>query len=361
MTHASLFSGIGGFDLSASWMGWKNLFTCEIDPFCNTILEYYFQNSKHYEDIKKTDFTEWRGKVDVLTGGFPCQPFSIAGKRKGKTDDRYLWPEMLRAIREIQPDWVVCENVDGIISMVQPGSEFEVESQFAMFEEDHTETVLEQEYVIETICRDIECEGYSVQPVIIPACAVGAPHRRYRVWFIAHRNSDDAGRYGYGETGCSAGKDKEIEKQRKRIRNEFERTCEERIASNSSCKRQSIGNDPEYEREIQSIEERAQYNRETDGLCSIKTSSNSTSERHKERTKYQTVEYMQNNGFAAFPTQSPVLCGDDGFSGGLDGITFLKWRNESIKSYGNTIVPQVVYEIFKSIKKVNEILKFKTT
>lgn len=101
-THGSLFSGIGGPEIAAEEMGWKNMFHCEINPFGRKILDYWFPNSKSYEDITKTNFTEWRGKINVLTGGFPCQPFSCAGQRKGAEDDRYLWPEMLRAIREIQ-------------------------------------------------------------------------------------------------------------------------------------------------------------------------------------------------------------------------------------------------------------------
>lgn len=101
ITHASLFSGIGGAELAASWMGWENVFHCEINPFCRRVLEYWFPNSTSYEDITKTDFTPWRGRIDILTGGFPCQPFSLAGSRKGAEDDRYLWPHMLRAVREI--------------------------------------------------------------------------------------------------------------------------------------------------------------------------------------------------------------------------------------------------------------------
>lgn len=126
ITHASLFSGIGAPELAAHWMGWKNLFHCEIQEFQRKVLEYWFPNSVSYEDITKTDFTEWRGKVDILTGGFPCQPFSVAGKRLGAEDDRALWSEMLRAIREIQPTWVVGENVAGILSMVQPGETVKV-------------------------------------------------------------------------------------------------------------------------------------------------------------------------------------------------------------------------------------------
>ena len=95
MTHASLFSGIGGFDYAAALLGWINIFDCEIDAFCRKVLEYHFPNSVHYGDITKQIFKEWRGKIDVLSGGFPCQPFSLAGQRKGADDNRYLWPEML--------------------------------------------------------------------------------------------------------------------------------------------------------------------------------------------------------------------------------------------------------------------------
>lgn len=169
-THGSLFSGIGGPEIAAEEMGWKNMFHCEINPFGRKILDYWFPNSKSYEDITKTNFTEWRGKINVLTGGFPCQPFSCAGQRKGAEDDRYLWPEMLRAIREIQPDWVVGENVAGILSMVQPGSETALGREESLFGEVDRKRILHrQEYVVETVCNDLEREGYFVQPVVIPA------------------------------------------------------------------------------------------------------------------------------------------------------------------------------------------------
>ncbi len=161
MTHASLFSGIGGFDLAAEWAGWTNLFNCEIDPFCQKVLKYHFPNAEQYSDIRTTDFTIWRDRIDVLTGGFPCQPFSLAGKRKGTEDERYLWPEMLRAIREIRPRWVVGENVYGILNWSDG-------------------------LVFEQVCSDLEHEGYEVQAYILPAAGVGAPHKRDRVWFVAY-------------------------------------------------------------------------------------------------------------------------------------------------------------------------------
>ena len=188
MTHGSLFSGIGGAEAAAEWMGWENLFHCEINPFGRKVLEYWYPNSISYEDITKTDFTEWNGRIDVLTAGFPCQPFSVAGQRKGADDDRYLWPQVVRAIHEIRPAWVVGENVAGILTMVQPSEEVEVGSGFTLFgETDRKRVLLRKEYVIETVCRDLEREGYEVQPFVIPACAVGAPHRRDRVWIVARR------------------------------------------------------------------------------------------------------------------------------------------------------------------------------
>lgn len=146
LTHGSLFSGIGGFDIAAEWMGWQNAFHCEINEFCTTILNYHFPNAEHYTDITKTDFSKWRGCIDVLSGGFPCQPFSVAGQRKGADDDRYLWPEMLRAIREIKPTWVIGENVGGIITMVQPGKTLELGCSTSLFGEDYEDEEMHHMY-----------------------------------------------------------------------------------------------------------------------------------------------------------------------------------------------------------------------
>ena len=159
MTHGSLFSGIGGFDLAAAWAGWTNVFNCEIDPFCRRVLKYHFPESEQYGDIKTTDFTVWRDCIDVLTGSFP---FSLAGKRKGTADDRYLWPAMLGVVRTVRPRWVVGENVLGIVNWSQG-------------------------MVFEQVCADLEAAGYEVQAYLIPAAGVGAPHLRYRTWFVAHR------------------------------------------------------------------------------------------------------------------------------------------------------------------------------
>ncbi len=161
LKHGSLFSGIGGFDLAAEWMGWDNVFHCEIETLQQLILKHNFPKSKLYNDIRKTDFTIYRGIINILTGGFPCQPFSLAGQKLGIDDPRHLWPQMLRAIREIQPEWVVGENVFGIINW---GGGM----------------------VFEQVQADLEAQGYEVQPYILPACGKDALHRCDRVFFVAH-------------------------------------------------------------------------------------------------------------------------------------------------------------------------------
>lgn len=208
MNHASLFSGIGGAEVAASMMGWQNLFHCEIQEFPRKVLDYWFPNSESYEDITKTDFTKWHGKVDVLTGGFPCQPFSLAGRRKGADDNRYLWPQMLRAIRQIHPTWVVGENVNGIKTMVESCQVTQMGRTDYLFEENHLYRE-ESRFTLDKICADLEAEGYSVQPIVIPACSVGAPHRRDRVWIVAHTQCDGPSSQGHGNQRARAKKSEE--------------------------------------------------------------------------------------------------------------------------------------------------------
>lgn len=328
MVHASLFSGLGAADLAAHWIGWENAFWCETNDFCRQILQYWFPKSKGYGNIKETDFTSWWGKIDVLTGGFPCQPFSVAGQRKGSADDRYLWPEMLRAIREIRPDWVVGENVAGIISMVQPGCEVTVESQTSLFEAFDKEMLLEQEYVVATICRDIEQEGYSVQPVVIPACAVGAPHRRDRVFFIAYRTN--AGVEGMQQTG-------------------EDQVYQSGIITDTQCQRSG-----QIREEVQTKQSGGDRINGIGGKRHAPYTYGEQSEntlRTRRGVAQSSNPYIE-NFWEGFPTQSPVCSGDDGLSSRLDGITFPRWRTESIKGYGNAIVPQVMYEIFKAIETI---------
>jgi DNA (cytosine-5)-methyltransferase 1 len=285
MTHGSLFSGIGGFDLAAEWMGWDNIFHCEWNDFGKKVLNYYWPQSISYHDITKTDFTIHRGRIDVLTGGFPCQPYSTAGKRLGKEDERHLWPEMLRAIREIKPRWIVGENVLGLVSW-------------------------NGGMVFEEVCAELEAEGYEVQPYVLPAAGVNAPHQRYRVWFVAY--SDD-NRISNGF--------REVQKEN----GEISKRNNDAKSSNSD-----------------SFNDVADSNSFISKGKHIKQSKQGEFNRQDSR--------ITKSNFEEFPVEAPICNGDDGLSERLDAITFPKWRNESIKAGGNAIVPQVAYQIFKAIQ-----------
>lgn len=155
-----LFSGIGGFSLAAHWAGFTTQVFCERDPFCQTVLRKHWPSVPIISDIREFDGTQYKG-AELLTGGFPCQPFSVAGKRLGNQDYRFLWPEMLRVIREVKPTWIVGENVAGIINMELDG-----------------------------VLSDLENEGYATQAFVLPACAVNAPHKRNRVWMVGYSKHD---------------------------------------------------------------------------------------------------------------------------------------------------------------------------
>ena len=327
--HGSLFSGIGGFDLAAEWMGWQNVFHCEWMPFPRKVLNHYWPNSISYEDITKTDFSIHRGTIDILTGGFPCQPYSSAGKRLGKEDERHLWPHMLRAIREIEPTFVVGENVRGL-------------------------TNWNGGVVFEEVCSDLEACGYEVQPLLLPACAVGAPHRRDRVWFVAYSKNSRHRRRMREE--CSNGEWELLQNKsgRSEMGSQTERCSRERTASDSDVSEQT-NNEGTNGTEADEIwrQNESYVPRE---LCSNGMASDSSNIRSEhaledgelERRRFRLT--YKRNIWDSFPSQSPICGADDGIPNQLDGITFSKWRKESIKGYGNAIVPQVAYQIFKSIQ-----------
>jgi DNA (cytosine-5)-methyltransferase 1 len=346
MRHGSLFSGIGGFDLASEWMGWENVFHCEWNPFGQKVLNYYWPNAITYHDITKTDFTIHRGRIDIITGGFPCQPYSSAGKRLGKEDERHLWPEMLRAIREIQPTWVVGENVRGL-------------------------TNWNGGLVFDEVQAELEAQGYQITPFLLPACAVNAPHRRDRIWFIAYSasaskranelrclrsengeidregsqtihdaigsngiegttsNSELKGLQGCTDTGKVSGKEGALGGKRSKSTIEFATINQESNDTNSNC----IGQIRQWEQG--SIDKQGKG-------------------RKKRFGKLGNNEF---NRWEKFPTVTPICNGNDGISDRLDSITFSKWRQESIKAGGNAVVPQVVYQIFKAIEKYNELDK----
>jgi DNA (cytosine-5)-methyltransferase 1 len=163
-THLDLFSGIGGFALAAKWNGYRTVGFCDNEPYAQAVLRKHWPEVPCHKDIREVRGDLYAG-VTLLTGGFPCQPFSVAGKQRGKDDNRYLWPEMLRVIREARPAWIIGENVAGIVNLA-----------------------------LDTVCADLEAEGYEVEPIIIPACGVEAPHKRDRIWIVA--NAEQQGRQG---------------------------------------------------------------------------------------------------------------------------------------------------------------------
>ena len=281
MRHGSLFSGIGGFDLASEWMGWENIFQVEWDSFCQKVLAKNFPNVKRYGDIKEFDGTKYRGLIDIISGGFPCQPFSVAGKRKGEKDDRFLWPEMLRVIGEIEPLFIIGENVANLLSM-------------------------ENGKIFDRILADLENKGYKTEQYIIPACSVGAWHRRDRIWIIAH----------------SVNGKHRINKVPDRKENEIQKLDREAICSRMPFRTTSINSNNRSQR---TKREQPKEVQELEGF-----------QRGKDQRIYADWERRPD-------LFTPILCRS------YDGLPF---GMDRVKGLGNAIVPQVVYQIFKAIEQI---------
>ena len=330
-----------------------------------------------------------------------CQPFSFAGKRRGADDDRYLWPYMFRCIDQVQPDWVIGENVAGILTMVEQGKVVKLEDTPTLFGEN--DIVHRYEYratfTIERICKDLEAHGYEVQPILIPACAVGAPHKRDRVFIVGHKIASDTkkqqsermqseqsetsrekqvefGGRG-GENGCewtsadtdSAGQsasDKQSGRERqtldgKRIGKSLNGTGRFGVfqLSTDTDSQRGCEVDEQMESELSDGEESVSNGWKRDvtdtditGFQEEGTELETTGTRGNDIREGKW--YKVGERWRSFPSVSPVYRGNDGFPFDVDCLTipFSKWRNESIKAYGNAIVPQVMYEIFRAIEIV---------
>lgn len=312
MIHLDLFSGIGGFAIAVDevW-GRENVehIFCDIEPFAQEVLKKHWPGSYIYDDIRSITNTTGEGlegsagsgeegrtagrssspgeRPFILTGGFPCQPFSAAGLRRGTADDRHLWPEMLRVIRLTEPQWVIAENVRGLVTW-------------------------NEGLVLEQVCSDLEAAGYEVQPLIIPAVAVNAPHRRDRIWFVAHRNNS-------GERTSESG-----------IEQVWATGRPEREHSQSGAGRQnSNAEDPFSFGSSRQVLERQAAEVQDEG-------SSWESDWLEVATEFCSV--------------------DDGLSVELDGfkLSKSKHRQEQIKAYGNAIVPQVAIEIMRAIQAQEE-------
>ena len=320
MRHLDLFSGIGGFAFAADkvWDNVEHIF-CDNDNFVRRVLKKHWPESYVYNDIRHiTDaniFGSLEGRsevkpaernqtqlrftdgIDLLTGGFPCQPFSAAGLRRGTDDERHLWPEMLRVIRITQPTWVIAENVRGLLT-------------------------LEGGVVFEQVCLDLEAAGYEVQPFIIPAVAVNAPHRRDRVWFVAH--TIDGGQRG--------------------------------------TKRGSLTESDRLPREHRAQDSAARQSERTAGNGQAIQSDSNTERKRRPRSSSENAGRSGFNHRDGFDKRrdwdedwlkvATRLCSvDDGLPVSVGGFKLSRAasRKHQLKAYGNAIVPQVAVQIMKGM------------
>ena len=292
MKHLDLFSGIGGFALAARWVGIETVQFVEIEPYAQKVLTKNFPEIPIHDNIKTFDATKFRG-IDLLTGGYPCQPFSQAGKRRGEEDDRHLWPEMFRVIREARPDWVLAENVAGHVSMG-----------------------------LDDVLDDLEGEGYTTQSIVIPACAKDAKHRRDRVWIVANSNS-----------GFSKREDKGI-----------------------FTGRNSADNGSKYVANSNSTRFREQWRPEsiqsefTSPQCDGRTLADADGSRKAPSRdvgrmgwKSESIENIGNDDFERWLPEPDVGRVAHGIPSRVDRL----------RGLGNAIVPQVAYEIMKGIYDTN--------
>jgi DNA (cytosine-5)-methyltransferase 1 len=308
---------IGGFDLAAEWNGIENIFQVEIDEFCQKVLQKNFPQTKKYKDIKEFNGKEYEGKINIISGGFSCQPFSIAGKRKGTDDDRHLFPEMLRVISEVKPDWVIAENVYGLLN-IQDGM------------------------VFEQVCIELENLNYEVQAFIIPSCGKNAPHKRDRLWIIAN-------------SGCKYGTGKPHEREiNRKIHSKETTTKLERPISNDR-ERTTANTDNKWElqqeRIIKNKRERIRYGDRSITLNSERGQLGRVRDESKEKGAYTSNElFGEQFGLSWLQVATDFCRMDDGVSEELYKLETSD-RVARLKALGNSIVPQIAYELFKSIKK----------
>lgn len=311
--HIDLFSGIGGFALACKWVGIETEVFCERDKFCQRMLRKHWPGVPIIEDIRDFDGTAYTGAF-ILTGGFPCQPFSCAGKQRGNQDDRYLWREMFKVIKEARPRWVLAENVAGIVKME-----------------------------LENVLSDLEGEGYATGTLIIPACAKDAPHRRDRIWIVGNASE-------FRCNGLSVG-EHEREKEKGWMR--------ELTGTNSHAPHSPQRQDDNRNTRV--------MGEETEGREGCNPAVG-TGNQYAEDAKGKRLERRGNwgqgiaeEGVRLFPTRpnwdepwieaATRLCAmDDGLPGGL--VRPKGWRVNALKAAGNAIVPQIAFEIIKAILQV---------
>ena len=370
MRHLDLFSGIGGAALAVDvvWPNSEHIF-CEIDPYCQALLKLRFPNSQIHGDIRTlTTNSDGRGHVHgksqkqsaegrhqalsesqsgiespfILTGGFPCQPFSQAGRRKGKDDDRFLWPEMLRVIKEFKPTWIIGENVAGILTMAQQQSEIDVAGKDV--DEDNNYDRNEAGGILWDIINDLEQADYSVQAFVIPAVALNAPHRRDRVWIVANRNGSrpNSESAEIRETKEVSGINREA---LRRGGTSGVRSDEHGDASDAG----RIGQEKQQEQTVRGEQYSIPFR-------DSKSAGQPSGDNGSREGKYGRTSERSLSWDRDWIEVATELCGvDDGLPAELDGLKLSKSRHktERLKGLGNAWVPQVAIEIMKGIKAIS--------
>ena len=340
-THLDLFSGIGGFALAAKWNGFRTVGFCDNEPYAQAVLKKHWPDVPIHDDIRKIQGELYAG-VTLLTGGFPCQPFSCAGKQRGKTDNRYLWPEMLRVIREAKPTWIIGENVAGIVNLA-----------------------------LDQVCTDLEAEGYEVEPIIIPACAVDAPHRRDRVWIIARYLADTI---SMSERSTHWSKERECE----RGRQEQDISQRNEVGSNPSNSGQDVADTESSQSGEQAKRQGRQDTRRGSKDC--RRTENSwrevvaDTERFRLECSRDEKGISKESGISAQQGSKSAQtiedsCGSYGSRERNGGSLEANWlpepdvgrvangipnRSHRLKGLGNAIVPQVAAEIIRCIVEVSK-------
>jgi len=323
-THLDLFSGIGGFALAAKWNGYRTVGFCDNEPYAQAVLKKHWPEVPCHKDIREVRGELYAG-VTLLTGGFPCQPFSVAGKQRGKDDNRYLWPEMLRVIQEAKPAWIIGENVAGIVNLA-----------------------------LDQVCADLEGQGYEVEPIIVPACAVDAPHRRDRVWIVGYSKLD-----GLTASKTSGGLFDQSEEQRGKVK-EWESSgascASSDVADSVSLSERSAHGGKEWGcvrgRKDEDISQRNEMG--SNSSDSRENVADTVSERgcggNSER------EYAEDAGQSSRDSRDnsrgvATWLAEPNVGRVANGIPN---RSHRLKGLGNAIVPQVASEIIRCINKIME-------
>ena len=312
MNHLDLFSGIGGFALALEKVGFKTVGFCEVNPYCRLLLQKHWKGVTIHHDIKRLETKDIKEPIDILTGGFPCQPYSVAGKQKGTDDNRYLWPDMFRVIKEIKPTFVVAENVRGIVN-IQDGM------------------------VFETVCSDLESEGFEIQPFIIPAAGVGAPHKRERVWIV-----------GYSKHNGS------LTSKIRRGNQKVDARAQERQNQAIESQRTSRSNNNEImENSRRTLRQGAKFDKENANESKQENAnkferSSSTPEHHVANTKGVHVQGQQDRSGQEQSRRESWWEFEPNVGRVANGVP---GRVHRLKGLGNSIVPQIAEEIGKAIWK----------